>query len=350
MEKLRWGVIGAGGIADTRTIPGILEARNAELVALTARTPERAEQLRRKHGAKRAYTSEEELLRDPEVDAVYIATPVAEHYREGTLATQAGKHILMEKPLTVSADETKALIDCCEAHKVAFGAGFMMRFGTHVQNMRRAVLDGRIGTVLSGTANFTLWMPYQSGVWRLQKKNGGGALMDMGIHCLDLISFITGMRVTQVAAMNENVLFRDPGYEVEDSSAVLLRMENGAQFFVQSSFNIPYAEAKWHLNLFGSKGRLMGDNILGQEDTGTLNLIDADMLPTLDPRPQTGYGQGRMCPAVFGNLYTREIESFSESVLCGTPLEVPATQALEVQRVVDAAYRSSREKRIISLL
>lgn len=86
MEKLRWGVIGAGGIADTRTIPGILEARNAELVALTARTPERAEQLRRKHGAKRAYTSEEELLRDPEVDAVYIATPVAEHYREGTLA------------------------------------------------------------------------------------------------------------------------------------------------------------------------------------------------------------------------------------------------------------------------
>ena len=95
MEKLRWGVIGAGGIADTRTIPGILEARNAELVALTARTPERAEQLRRKHGAKRAYTSEEELLRDPEVDAVYIATPVAEHYREGTLATQAGKHILM---------------------------------------------------------------------------------------------------------------------------------------------------------------------------------------------------------------------------------------------------------------
>ena len=94
----------------------------------------------------------------------------------------------------------------------------------------------------------------------------------------------------------------------------------------------------------------MGDNILGQEDTGTLNLIDADMLPTLDPRPQTGYGQGRMCPAAFGNLYTREIESFSESVLCGTPLEVPATQALEVQRVVDAAYRSSREKRIISLL
>ena len=183
MEKLRWGVIGAGGIADTRTIPGILEARNAELVALTARTPERAEQLRRKHGAKRAYTSEEELLRDPEVDAVYIATPGAEHYREGTLATQAGKHILMEKPLTVSADETKALIDCCEAHKVAFGAGFMMRFGTHVQSMRRAVLDGRIGTVLSGTANFTLWMPYQSGVWRLQKKNGGGALMDMGIHC-----------------------------------------------------------------------------------------------------------------------------------------------------------------------
>ena len=132
MEKLRWGVIGAGGIADTRTIPGILEARNAELVALTARTPERAEQLRREHGAKRAYTSEEELLRDPEVDAVYIATPVAEHYREGTLATQAGKHILMEKPLTVSADETKALMQSTSGEFGGIGALFSQDKDTKV--------------------------------------------------------------------------------------------------------------------------------------------------------------------------------------------------------------------------
>ena len=113
--------------------------------------------------------------------------------------------------------------------------------------------------------------------------------------------------------------------------------------------NIPYAEAKWRLEIFGSQGRLMGDNILGQEDTGTLNMIDAELLPRLAPRPQPGCGQGVMCPAAFGNLYTREIESFSDSVLHGNPLEVPAEQALEVQRVVDAAYCSSREKRMISL-
>ena len=349
MEKLRWGVIGAGGIADTRTIPGILEARNAELVALTARTAERAEQLRQKHGAKRAYTSEEELLCDPEVDAVYIATPVSEHFREGQLAARAGKHILMEKPLTGTADETQKLLACCREHGVSFGAGFMMRFGTHVQTMKRAIAEERIGKVISGMAQFTLWMPYQTGIWRLQKKNGGGALMDMGIHCVDLILYLTGQHVTEVAALNENVLFQEPGYEVEDSSAVLLRLDSGAQFFVQSNFNIPYAEAKWRLEIFGSQGRLMGDNILGQEDTGTLNMIDAELLPRLAPRPQPGCGQGVMCPAAFGNLYPREIESFSDSVLHGNPLEVPAEQALEVQRVVDAAYRSSREKRMISL-
>lgn len=349
MEKLRWGVIGAGGIADTRTIPGILEAENAELIAVTARTQERAEQLRQKHGAKRAYTSDEELLADPEVDAVYIATPVELHYQQAKCAAEAGKHILMEKPLTVNVSEAESIVSFCKERGVYFGAGFMMRFGSHAQTMKRAIADGQIGKVISGMAQFTLWLPYREDNWRLKKRNGGGALMDMGIHCVDLIMYITGQRVTQVGALNETVLFQEAGYEVEDSSAVLLRLESGAQFLVQSNFNIPYAEAKWKLDIYGSEGRLLGDNILGQEDTGTLNMIDAEMLPTLSPRPQLGYGEGRMVQASFGNLYTREIESFSRSVLEGTPLEIPASQALEVQRVIEAAYRSSAEKRFIAL-
>lgn len=97
MEKLRWGVIGAGGIADRRTIPGMLLARNAELTAVMDISRELSEGIREKYHAKRAYTSEEALLQDPEVDAVYIATPIVVHARQAKLAADYGKHILIEK-------------------------------------------------------------------------------------------------------------------------------------------------------------------------------------------------------------------------------------------------------------
>ncbi len=98
MDKLRWGVIAAGGIADRRTIPGMLLAENAELVAVMEIEKQMAERIREKYNAKRAYISVEELLADPEVDAVYIASPVWAHAAQARLAADAGKHILIEKP------------------------------------------------------------------------------------------------------------------------------------------------------------------------------------------------------------------------------------------------------------
>ncbi len=348
MKKLRWGVIGAGGIADTRFMPGLRKAENAELVAVMCRTAERAELLREKHGAKRAYTSEEALLADPEIDAVYIATPVSEHCRQGRLAADAGKHILMEKPLSMTAAEGEDLLAYCAGRNVRVGAGFMMRFGSHAQRMRRLVAEGEIGKVISGFAQFTLWLPYDPNNWRLQKaKAGGGALMDMGVHCVDLMRYITGRQVTHVAAMNETVLFGDQGYDVEDSSTVLLRMEGGAQLVVQSNFNLPYAATKWRLELFGSQGRLLGDGILGQEDGGRLNAVLAKDLPTLPPRPALDGGE--TLEGDFGDLYTREIESFSRSILTNSPLEVPAEEALADQRIVEAAYESTRLGKWIAL-
>ncbi len=347
MKQLRWGVIGAGGIADRRTIPGMVKAENARLTAVMDVDGELVERLREKYGADSAYTSEEALLGDPNVDAVYIATPVALHAGQAAMAADRGKHILMEKPLALTSAEAQRIVEHCGRRGVKIAAGFMMRFGSYVNAMKRAVGEGRIGSLVSAYAQFTCWYPDIPGAWRQAKATGGGgALMDMGVHCIDLIQFITGSRVRQVCAFHDTLTF---GYGVEDSSGVLLRLENGALCVVQSNFNIPDEAAKWRLEFFGTKGRLLGDNVIGQADGGSLDAIFLEGAKGYDARQDLREGTKASFDVAFGDMYAREIESFGRSVLEGAPLEVPAGEAVQVQRVVEAAYRSNDEKRVIDL-
>ena len=334
MKKLRWGVIGAGGIADRRTIPGMMLAKNAELIAVMDINAEQVEKIRQKYGAKRGYTKEEDLLADPEVDAVYIATPIVLHAKQAKLAADYGKDILIEKPLAMTSDEGQAVIDYCERKGVKIAAGFMMRFGSHVMSMKKAIAEGKIGTVVSGYSQFTLWLPYEPGNWRQCKaKAGGGAMMDLSVHTIDLMEYITGMRVTEVASMNEKIAFPEPQYDVEDTSTILMRMENGAQCVVQSNFNIPDEASKWRVEFFGTKGRLLGDTMIGQIDGGKLNAVFIDKNVAYSAEQTHADDVGVEIPGDFGNMYTREIESFSDSILNNKPLVVPASDAVHVQRI-----------------
>ena len=347
MKKIRWGVIGAGGIADRRTIPGMMLCDEAELVAVMEVNMELAEKCRAKWGCRRAYDSEAALLADPEVDAVYIASPVVLHARQAMMAADAGKHILIEKPLAMTSQEGQRVLDHCAEKGVRIAAGLMMRFGSFVQEMKRAIAEGKIGRPVSGYSQFTCWYPDMPGVWRQNKAaGGGGAMMDMGVHCIDLMQYVLGTKVKQVAAFHDTLSFR---YEVEDASMVMLRMENGTQCVVQSKFNIPDEAAKWRLEFFGDQRRLVGENVICQVDGGTLDALFLG--------PQGGYDavqdvkdvKGETIEVEFGNLYQREIASFCRSLLTGAPLEVPASDAVQVQRVMEAAYRSNDTGRIIDL-
>ena len=298
MKKLRWGVIGAGGIADRRTIPGMMLAENAELIAVMDINAEQVEKIRQKYGAKRGYTKEEDLLADPEVDAIYIATPIVLHAKQAKLAADYGKDILIEKPLAMTSDEGQAVI----------------------------------------------------GNWRQCKaKAGGGAMMDLSVHTIDLMEYITGMRVTEVASMNEKIAFPEPQYDVEDTSTILMRMENGAQCVVQSNFNIPDEASKWRVEFFGTKGRLLGDTMIGQIDGGKLNAVFIDKNVAYSAEQTHADDVGVEIPGDFGNMYTREIESFSDSILNNKPLVVPASDAVHVQRIMEKAYASGEELKILKI-
>lgn len=341
MKKLKWGVIGAGGIADRRTMPGMMLAENASLTALMTPRQEKAQELGKKYGVSRIYISEEELLRDPEVEAVYIASPVEAHKRQAMMAADYGKHVLLEKPLAMNVAEARELIRHCHDKNVQIGAGFMMRFGACAQKMRRELLNGTIGTPVSAYTQFTCWYPDTCGNWRLTKeKSGGGTLMDLGVHCLDLLQFVTGSKVVKVTALSETLTF---SYEVEDSSSALLKLDNGMQAVLQANFNVPNEAAGCRLELFGTGGRILGEDIIGQEDAGTVEIIGAGSVSGPVKQLYTA------AELKSGNLYTKEIESFSDSILNNKPLEVPAEDALYVQKIVEAAYLTAKTGKTMEL-
>lgn len=348
MKKIRWGILGAGGIADRRTMPGMQLAEHAEIVAVMEIDAAVAERLRAKYDAKRAYTDEAELLRDPEIDAVYIASPIACHARQARMAADNGKHILIEKPLAMTSKEGEEIVEYCKSKGVKIAAGLMMRFGAYVQAMKKAIADGKIGDVVSCFAHFTCWYPDIPGAWRQTKASaGGGALMDMGVHCIDLIRYVTGQNVKQVAAMHDTLSFN---YEVEDSSTVLMRMENGALATVQSNFNIPDEAALWRLEFFGTRGRLAGNGVIGQIDGGSVDALFMEDVGGYDAQQSHESKAAKAELEVeFGNAYAREVESFCLSLINGTELEVPAEEAVAAQKVIEAAYASNDGAKMINL-
>jgi predicted dehydrogenase len=269
------------------------------------------------------------------------------HARQAMLAADAGKHILIEKPLAMTSEEGQRVLEYCESKGVRIAAGLMMRFGAYVQVMKKAIAEGKIGRPVSGYSQFTCWYPDMPGVWRQSKKaGGGGAMMDMGVHIIDLMQYVLGSKVSQVAAFHDTLSFH---YEVEDSSTVALRMENGAHCVVQTNFNIPDQAAKWRLEFFGDQGRLMGENVVGQVDGGTLDALFLGPQGGYDAIQNVKDAEGEHIDAAFGNLYQREIESFCNSLLTGAPLEVPGSDAVQVQRVLEAAYLSNDTGKIIAL-
>ena len=165
-------------------------------------------------------------------------------------------------------------------------------------------------------------------------------MMDMGVHCIDLLQYILDSKAKDVAAFHDTLSFQ---YEVEDSSTVMLRLENGTQCVVQSNFNIPDDAAKWRIEIFGDQGRLIGDTVIGQVDGGNLDAMFLGQQGGYNAQQDKKDGEQEEINVEFGNMYAREIASFSNSILTGAPVEVPAEEAVQVQRIMEAAYRSSDE-------
>ncbi len=346
--KLKWGVIGCGGIARRKTIPGMMLANNLELVSVMDSVLSVAEEVKEEFGAKYAFDNYEAILAQDEIDAVYIASPVFFHKEQAIAAAKAKKHILLEKPMAMTVEDAIEIKKACEENGVKLGVGFLMRFHGYHQEIKKIIADGKIGDIVSMRGQFTCWYPDIEGAWRQKKATaGGGALVDMGIHVIDLLQYLSGLKATEVVAFNQTQTF---GYEVDDSSGVIMKMDNGSIAYVDSNFNIPDAASVAKLEIYGTKGSIVASGTLAQAEVGSVNVLISDDSLEYDAN-QT---REEIVPlslegTPLGNMYTKEVEQFGDAVINNTPVPVDADSAILDQKVVEAAYKSSEEKAFVKI-
>lgn len=340
--KIKWGVIGCGGIADRRTLPGMMLADNAELIAVMDANKAAADACKEKYNAKYAFDKMEDVLALDEIQAVYIASPVFCHKEQAMAAADAGKDILIEKPVGLTAKEAEEIAAYCESRGVKMGVGFMMRFHAYHQAMKEIVSSGKIGEVVSARAQLTCWYPEMENCWRQDMKlSGGGAMMDMGVHCVDLIRYITGLEVVEAAGICGNQVFK---YSVEDAGGVIMRLSNGAVAYVDANFNIPDAAAKCKIEFYGTKGSIFAQGTISQVEGGEIEVLCTGDALGYDANQDRGEVAPLEVKVEFGNMYTKEIEAFGKAVAGEAPVAITAADAIASQKVIEAAYESCASK------
>jgi predicted dehydrogenase len=345
MQKVRFGVVGAGGIARRRTIGEVQKyARHGEIYALMDVDQKLLNETAREFGIGRAFSSLEELLRE-DIEAVYVASPVYAHHAQVLAALRAGKHVLCEKPLALNRKEAEEMAELAEKVGLRLGVGYMMRYNVYHRKIKELITEGTLGQLVAGRAQLTCWYPPLPSAWRQVKKlGGGGALMDMGGHCIDLLEWFLG-KARAVFGFIDTVVH---SYEVEDTATVLLKFENGAQGVVDNYFNVPDKAARNLLEIYGTKGAIFAENTIGQDGGGNLFFCQdsGQMYDATQKRVEAPYEKITLTPEP---LYAQEVDAFSLWVRGGAKPEIHYEIGLRNLQVVEAAYRAGREGKMITL-
>ena len=336
MKKVRWCIIGAGGIADRRSIPGMLLDPQNEIVAVMDTVPAVAQKVAEKYGFPHYFSDAEEMLKTVDSDAVYIATPVFCHYDQAMLALKHGRHVFMEKPITLGAKEGKKLLNAFKKAGKQLMIGYMMGYHNLHVKARNLIQSGGIGDVNLFKLQFTCWYPDIPGAWRQTRAySGGGAIMDLAVHCMELFTSITGEDFEKCTAYFTTKTFN---YEVEDSAVITFKSENGILGHIDVNFNVPDNAATGKMEIYGTAGSIVTEGTLSQEEVGRMKYIYSPQgdyeaqQNRISGKAQTYYGKG-------GNMYTKQFAAFGKLILNGKTDYTNAERALRIQELCDEMYK-----------
>jgi predicted dehydrogenase len=322
---LKWGVLGAGSVAQRRAIPAINKAKDAELHALFSRDAARAQRLATEHGAQMYYTTVKDLLSDEALDAIYVSTPVYLHCEQVIEAAEQGYHVLCDKPMGMNTEECQRMIDACEANGVHLQICFLFRFHSCFQGIKNWVTEGRLGRIVQGRMPFLKPFPIPPGAWRGNPdQSGGGCLMDLGAHGVDLLRYIVG-EVNQVSAFCSTVLH---GYDVEETGIIMMRFEDDALGIVDTSFSA--AGSDLVIEIYGTDGWVWVYN-----DDGWKIKLSAN-------------GKSQIINSQFEDLYQSQFEHFARCVTQGEEPIVTGLDGLRTNGILAAAYESDRTGKAVS--
>ncbi len=328
-KTIRWGVIGAGNVFEYKSGPALYQTPNSELVAVMRTSAEKAEAVAKRHGAPRWYTDAASLVADPDVNAVYIASPHYLHSEHVALVARANKIVLCEKPIGVNAAQAQASVDICKANGVSLTVAYYRRFWAITQAMRQYLNDGAIGQVVVARAQLSdLFTGDGERSWLMSReKSGGDALANAGAHWIDLIRYLLG-EVTDVMA---NASSKFSGWDTDDTTMVQMRMASGAFASLISTRRSPMVTNEF--DILGTKGRLYASSLA----EGHLLLH------------QHGHAPESMQFSRTGVMHNDLIATLVPRLLAGESSPLPGEEAVATWKIMQAAYRSAAEGTRVTL-
>ncbi len=322
MQKVRWGVLSTADIGIGQVIPAMQEGTYCEIAAIASRSPEKARAAAAQLGIPKAYGSYEELLADPEIDAIYNPLPNHLHVPWSIKALQAGKHVLCEKPIALTSAEAQTLVDVARQYPhLKVMEAFMYRFHPQWQRARQLVRDGNIGELRTIQSFFSYYLDDPNNI-RNRHDVGGGAMLDIGCYTVSLARFIFGAEPNHVFGTVEY----DPQLKIDRLASAILDFGRGTSTFTCATQLVPYQR----VNIFGTTGRVE---------------IEIPFNAPVNQPCKIWYQHDDETEEIqleVRNQYTLQGDAFSQAVLNNTDLPTPIEDAVANMKVIDAVFQSAK--------
>ena len=324
MAKVRWGVLSTAKIGTEKVIPAMQEAKNCEIRAIASRDITAARKVGERLNIECIYGNYDALLDDGKIDAVYIPLPNHLHVPWTIKAVKAGKHVLCEKPIALTAEEAESLDFFCRMNPdIKVMEAFMYRFHPQWQKTKQMVDEGQIGTLKTIQSVFSYYNVDPQNI-RNKVEIGGGGLMDIGCYCISLARYIFAAEPQRVLGH----LFFDPDFNIDVMASAILDFAQGSATFTCSTQMAPFQR----VNIFGSKGRIEIEIPFNAPSDRPCRIFyyRNDDVQTLT------------FPAC--NQYTIQAELFSASILDNTDVPTPLTDAGANMQIIDKIRKSQQTK------
>jgi predicted dehydrogenase len=326
-RRLRWGILSTANIARTKVVPGMQRAARCEVVAVASRNADAASAFARELGIPRAHASYEALLADPDIDAVYIPLPNHLHLEWTIAAARAGKHVLCEKPLALTARDAAEMVSACEAAGVQLMEAFMYRLHPSWQAVRELIAGDVIGRVTAVDSWFSYFNDDPANIRNIAAA-GGGALFDIGCYCVNLSRMLLAGEPERVRAS----IVRDATLRIDVRTSAILDFHGGAVATFTCSTR---AESDQRVHVYGTDGRISIEipfNIPPDRPTRVFLTRGGD--PPVAPATET-------LTFPTADPYAVEADAFAAAILDGTPLATPPADAVANLHVIESIFAAA---------
>jgi len=296
-DNIGWGLIGASTIAREWMIPAIRAQEDSDVVAVMSSDTARGKAYAEANNVAKCYDSVEGLLADPAVGAVYISTTNELHRDQVLAAAAVGKHVLCEKPLALTLEDARAMVDACDAAGVVMGTNHHLRNAATHRKIRELVQDGRVGRPIAARIFHAVALPVHLQTWRIDNPAaGGGVILDIAVHDADTLRFDLDDEAAEVVAMTQGAGLAKDG--LEDGVMAVIRFRSGLIAQIHDAFTVGHAGTG--LEVHGTEGSIFARDVMTQKPIGSVVLRSA--------------GGEEPIALVHENLYERAVRRFNGAV------------------------------------